>query len=136
MVITRIEVKTVIGMYRLGFLDSSARAPEFSQPTKPETARAKVNPTSPLKPPGEPPEAWNGAPRCPCASTRTTQGENEQAQCFAAEHDERGPRRDHDAAQQDRHDERHPDQRHREPSGVSPDRKSTRLNSSHLVISY
>src|ERR1035437_9716885 len=42
MVITRIEVKTVIGMYRLGFLDSSARAPEFSQPTKPETARAKV----------------------------------------------------------------------------------------------
>jgi hypothetical protein len=28
-------------------------------------------------------------------------GENEQAQCFAAEHDERGPHRDHDAAQQD-----------------------------------
>jgi hypothetical protein len=44
--------------------------------------------------------------------------ENEQAQCFAAEHDERGPRRDHHAAQQDRHDERHPDQRERQEDAL------------------
>src|SRR5215470_4978445 len=36
-VISTIELNTVIGMKRLGFLDSSASAPEFSQPTKPET---------------------------------------------------------------------------------------------------
>src|ERR1022692_2042574 len=40
----------------------------------------------------------------PVREHQDNQGENEQAQCFAAEHDERGPRRDHDAAQQDRHD--------------------------------
>src|SRR5262249_1051501 len=71
-VMTTTELKTVIGMYRLGLRDSSASAPEFSHPTKPETARAKVKPTRPLIPPGAPPDACRGAPRCPCARASTT----------------------------------------------------------------
>src|SRR5580704_3623517 len=59
-------------MYRLGFFDSSASAPEFSQPMKPDTASAKVRPTRPRNPPGEPPLAWNGALMCPWDSERTT----------------------------------------------------------------
>ncbi len=60
-----IELNTVIGVYRFGSLDSSASGPEFSQPMKPETASANVRSARPEKPPGEPLEAWNGAPRWP-----------------------------------------------------------------------
>src|SRR5215469_566414 len=71
-VMMAIELNTVIGMYRLGSLDSSASAPEFSQPMKPETASAKVRPTRPCRPPGVPPEGWSGALRwCTCVSTTT-----------------------------------------------------------------
>src|SRR6266700_4136532 len=63
------EVNTVTGMYRLGSLDSSASAPEFSQPMKPETARAKVRPSRPR---GVPPEGWNGEPRWPARASTTT----------------------------------------------------------------
>src|SRR5215472_16001309 len=67
------EVNTVIGMYRLGSLDSSASAPEFSQPMKPETASAKVRPTRPCRPPGLRPEGWSGALRwLTCTSTTTS----------------------------------------------------------------
>ena len=57
----------------MGFFDSSASAPEFSQPMKPDTASAKVRPTRPRNPPGEPPLAWNGALRwLVCTSESTT----------------------------------------------------------------
>src|SRR5579863_6413836 len=60
-------------MYFFGFRDSSASAPEFSQPMKPDTASANVRPTRPRNPPGEPPLAWKGALRwLPCTRLRTT----------------------------------------------------------------
>src|SRR5581483_7795239 len=59
-------------MYRRGFFDSSASGPEFSHPMNPETASANVSPARPRKPPGDPPLAPNGAPKCPCARISTT----------------------------------------------------------------
>src|SRR3989442_4842236 len=68
----RIEAKTVIGISRRGFFASSANAPEFSQPTKPDMAigNASAKPAKPAAP--VPPRFWKGAPMWPPARKRMT----------------------------------------------------------------
>src|SRR5215472_6953980 len=92
-------------MYFFGFRDSSASAPEFSQPMKPDTASAKVRPTRPRNPPGDPPWAWNGAPRWfPCTSESTATDKMISPM----------------ASQQQRHGQHHPAQRDQQPPDVPP----------------
>src|SRR5579883_163629 len=68
--IVRIETKTVIGILRRGFFVSSANAPEFSQPTKPEIAIGKARASPPR--PGIPPRLVKGSPSWPPARKKIT----------------------------------------------------------------